>query len=93
MATARKTPVTGSFGATGTTAPFVTREGFNISLSGFGDATVELQRSFNAGISWLTVESYTADMEKRVDDPESGVWYRFECTIYSSGTITYRISG
>lgn len=92
MAQAQKNPITGSFTGTGTSAAFVTRGGFNISLSGFGSATVKLQRSFDAGSTWRDVESFTADVERRVDDPESGVFYRFNCSSHTSGTISYRIS-
>lgn len=86
-------PVSGSFTGTGTSNDFITRAGFNLSLSGFGTATVQLQRSFDQGSTWLVVESFTADAERRVDDPEAGVHYRLECTVYTSGTIAYRLSG
>ncbi len=93
MTEAQRVPVAGSFTATGASSHFVTRRGFNLSLSGFGTATVELQRSFDQGATWLTVKSYTAAVERVVDDPEHGVYYRLECTSYSSGTILYRMSG
>lgn len=92
MAQATKNPVEGTFGATGNSNPFVTREGFNLSLSGFGTATVVLQRSFDQGSNWRDVESFDADAEKRVDDPESGVYYRLNCSAYTSGPIAYRLS-
>jgi len=89
---AERQPVSGSFTGTGVSSAFVTRGGFNLSLSGFGTATVELQRSFDKGSTWKTVSSFTASAEKRVDDPEKAVYYRFECTAHSSGTIAYRLS-
>jgi len=92
MAEVFKTPVTGTFTSTGASAAFVTREGFNISLRDFGDAEVQLQRSFDKGVNWGVVEAFTANAEKRVDDPESGVYYRFNCSSYTSGTIVYRLS-
>lgn len=92
MAVAKREPVTGSFTGADTSLAFVTAGGFNLSLSGFGTATVQLQRSFNKGSTWKVVESYTSDTEKRCDDPEVGVWYRFQCTDYTSGPIVYRIS-
>ena len=92
MPVAFRTPVTGNFtGATASEA-FATKSGFNMSLSGFGSATVQLQRSFDEGTSWKVVESFTADAERRVDDPGVGVWYRFSCSVYTSGTIAYRLS-
>lgn len=92
MAQAQKTPVEGTFSATGVSSNFVAREGFNLSLSGFSGDTVQLQRSFDNGVTWKVVESFTADAEKRVDDPESNIFYRLECTVYSAGTILYRLS-
>lgn len=87
-----KEPITGSFGANGSSDMFVTRAGFNMSLSGFGSATVILQRSFDRGVTWKNVENFTADAERRVDDPEKNVYYRLTCTGYGSGTIAYRLS-
>ena len=50
------------------------------------------ERSFDQGVTWLVVESLTANSEKRADDPGAGVYWRFECTSYSSGTLAYRMS-
>lgn len=94
MSQARRDAVSGTFTAADqTSGDFVTRGGFNISLSGFGTATVTLQRSFDKGSTYVDVEAFTGSAERRVDDPESGVWYRFYCTAHSSGTIAYRLSG
>jgi len=84
--------MTGTFGATGTSASFAAEPKFNISVSGFGTATVALQRSFDDGSSWKTIESYTADTEKYATEVEAGVLYRLNCTAYTSGTIAYRLS-
>ncbi len=92
MAQATRNPVTGSFTGVSASNPFVTRGGFNMSLSGFGSATVVLQRSFDQGDTWKDVESFSGDVERRVDDPEHGVFYRLSCTVYTSGTIAYRLS-
>lgn len=92
MAEPTRKPVSGSFTGTGASDEFVTRGGFNLSLQGFGTATVVLQRSFDQGVTWGDVESFTASAERRVDDPEAGVRYRVECTSHLSGTITYRLS-
>lgn len=90
---AQITPVTGSFTGTTASAPFAGGvKGFNISLSGFGSATVDLERSFDKGVTWLVVESFTADTERRVDDPAQDIYYRFNVSTYGSGTIVYRIS-
>lgn len=84
--------VTGSFTATGQSSQIGLRGNFNISLSGFGTATVALQRSFDDGSSWKTVEEFTADAEQYGFEPEAGVVYRFNCSAYTSGTIAYRLS-
>lgn len=92
MAQATRDAVVGTFTGLDNSASFVTAEGFNLSLSGFGSATVQLQRSFDQGATWLVVDSFTADVEKVVDDPEVGVYYRLEATSHTSGTIAYRMS-
>lgn len=84
--------VTGTFTATGQSSTMDVEETFNVSLSGFGSATVALQRSFDNGSTWKTIESYTADTEKYGTEIETGVIYRLNCTAYTSGTITYRLS-
>lgn len=90
--TATRNPVAGTFTGVAVSNAFVTRAGFNMSLSGFDMATVKLQRSFDDGATWRDVETFVGDAERRVDDPEAGVWYRLNCTSYTSGTISYRLS-
>lgn len=84
--------VTGSFTGTGQSSSVVITGGFNLSLSGFGSGTVSIERSFDNGSTWNTIESYTTDTEKRGCEPENGILYRLNCSDYSSGTIVYRIS-
>ena len=81
---------TGTFGATGTsTADFISGK-FSLTLSGYGSATVQLQRSFDSGSNWKVVETFTADDEVIVEEAVAqGVQYRLECTVYGSGTIAY----
>lgn len=67
---------------------------FNISVeftTGSGVGTVALQRSFDGGTTWRTVEQYTSDTEKVGEAPEN-IQYRLNCTAYTSGTIEGRIS-
>lgn len=86
-------PITGAFGATAASAALKVNRGyFNVSLSGTWAGTVKLQRSFDAGSTWLVVSSHTADVESVVHQPETDVQYRFECTAYTSGSCVYRIS-
>jgi hypothetical protein len=99
--------VTGSFTATGQSAPFAplvaqrnTANGFNVSVSGTFVATVQLERSFDNGTTWFvcssdasgTTASWTAPFSVIAEEPEPGVIYRLNCTAYTSGTATYRIS-
>lgn len=88
--TAKK--ITGTFGATGQSDSIDLAGQFNLSLSGWGSATVRLERSFDGGSSWVVVKSYTVDAEEVGDAPEPGVLYRLNCTSYTSGTIAYRLS-
>jgi hypothetical protein len=87
-----KRVMTGTFGATGQSAAIELTGPFNVSVSGFGTATVALQRSFDNGITWLNVESYNSNTERVGDEPEAGVFYRFSCSAYTSGTLAYRLS-
>ena len=99
------TSVTGTFGETGQSPsfrPVLRRLGegqFNVSLSGTFVATVALERSFD-GTNWFTCSrdsagtaaSWTAPMSVVVEEPEAGVLYRLNCTAFTSGTVTYRMS-
>ena len=85
--------VEGQFTAAGQVSSPVQLEGyFNVSVSGFGAATVGLERSFDGGTSWRTVESYTSNTDKVGHEPEVGILYRLNATAYTSGPISYRLS-
>lgn len=91
--------ISGSFAGTGASPAIALRGKFNFSLSGFGSATVRLERSFDGGSSWkvvskpdLSAASFTADVDGVGEEPEIGLVYRFNCTVHSSGTIAYRVS-
>jgi hypothetical protein len=99
--------VTGTFTATGQSASFApsvdarsTTNGFNVSASGTFVATAQLERSFDNGVSWFvcssdaagTAASWTAPFSVVAQEPTAGVLYRLNCTAYTSGTVTYRIS-
>lgn len=96
------TAVTGTFTATGQSATFVAPSAlsgeFNVSLSGTWAGTVALQRSFDAGSTWVTVSkpdlteaAFTSNASFSVKEPEPGARYRLNCTTYTSGTVTYRL--
>jgi hypothetical protein len=84
--------VSGQFTGTGASSDVALYGKFNVSVQGFGSATVALQRSFDGGSTWNTVESYTSGTDKVGEEPEVGILYRLDCTAYSSGTIAYRLS-
>jgi hypothetical protein len=99
--------VTGTFTAIGQSAsyapPVAPRNtntgGFNVSTWGTFVASVQLERSFDNGTTWLPLTAagnqlyaWTAPASENGAEPEAGVLYRLNCTAYTSGTINYRIS-
>lgn len=83
--------LSGTITGTGTTANTQMWGKFNLSLTGFGAATVSLERSIDGGVNWGTVESFTADAEK-IGECADSAKFRLNCTAYTSGTISYRLS-
>lgn len=79
--------VSGSFTGTGASGTLTTKE-FAFSVSGTFSATVAIQRSFDGGTTWRTVESHTEAAEKSGDNG-SECLMRLECTAYTSGTVNY----
>jgi hypothetical protein len=73
---------------------------FNVSLWGTFSATVQLQRSFDGGTTWLPVSSdpagdplqWTVPVSLTWTEVEHTVGYRLACTAYTSGTANYRLS-
>lgn len=94
--------VTGTFAATGQSSAICfgpDGNGGNVSIFGTFSATLALQRSFDGGTTWINVTDaygtalpYTAPATFRVDEPERGVIYRLNCSAYTSGTVSYRLS-
>jgi hypothetical protein len=92
--------IAGSFAGTGPSAAIAVSGRFNITLGGFGSATVKVERSFDGGSNWHVASrdaagneaAYTANASLVADEPERGVLYRLNCTAFSSGPIAYRIS-
>lgn len=101
-----KKVVSGSFTATGNSLGLPVLEAtkehpifINLSVYGTFSGTWSLQRSFDNGTTWNdttkndgTANSFTAAVENRFDEYESGVLYRISCSSYTSGTIYYRMS-
>lgn len=69
---------------------------FNVSVSGSSWAgTVDLQRSFDGGSTWVDVDSWTANTEAVVNEPQAaGLYYRIGMKNggYTSGTVYLRLS-
>ena len=71
------------------------RNGYlNISVSGTFVASVILQRSFDNGTTWKTVETFTGEKESAITDYENDVLYRLGVATggFTSGTIAVRLS-
>lgn len=101
FAPSAKTAITGTFAATGQSASFTPIAGreFNVTLRGTFVATVQLERSFDAGANWSPITAagtqlylWTAPASETAEEPQYGVLYRLNDTAYTSGTVTYRIS-
>jgi len=92
-------PLTGTFTATGDSDWVPVQGDAGISLSGGATATVVLEKSYDLGVTAVTVSKdltptdaeFTGDIELIVFEPEPYVLYRWSCTAYTSGTVTYRI--
>ena len=67
---------------------------FNFSLSGTWVGIVFIQRSFDAGTTWLDVANYTANIEDTGTETETRTLYRagIKTGGYTSGTAVVRIS-
>lgn len=80
-------------GETSTISPRTpSRSGYlSISLSGTWAGTMTVQRSFDSGVTWVDVISYTANTEKALREEEIGVLYKLKMTLYTSGTAIARL--
>ncbi len=66
---------------------------FNLSISGTWTGTVTCQRSFDVGVTWLDVETWTANAEEFGFEPERDVYYHVGVKLTDSitGTANVRI--
>ena len=94
-----QTVVSGTFAATGTSAnaPFIGK--FNFALWGVFVGTVNLQKSYDGGTTWIIARdmngnamTLTAADTRVIEEDEPGVLYDVNCSAYTSGTVNYRIS-
>lgn len=73
---------------------------FNFTITGTFVGTVELQRSFDSGVTYVPVSKgssgnaadYTTPASLVVLEPEPGILYRAIMLAYTSGTATVRLS-
>lgn len=88
----------GTFTGTGRSATFTPKQGaaFNVSLWGSFAATVQMERSFDNGVTWLPLTAagtqlykWTAPASEISVEPMPGVLYSLNCTSYTSGTVNY----
>lgn len=83
--------------AAGSTTSIFVNGNFNASLTGTFVATMQLERSFDGGVTFQpltaggTPITYTTIMSESFYEPEIDALYRWRCTAYTSGTITCRI--
>lgn len=94
--------LTGTFTATGQSTVLTVAGKINVLITG-GIGTVAIERSFD-GTNWFVISRDTAGTDASyttatdtafngsLEEPEDGVQYRLNCTAYTSGTITYRVS-
>lgn len=94
--------LSGSFTGTGTSAVVQIFGRFNLSITGTFVGTVALQRADSSGGTYTAVARDTSGTQATftsafqglsMEEDEQGMWYRLECTAYTSGTINYRIGG
>lgn len=83
--------VGGTFTGTGASAE-IAASGHAMTLSLVQTAgVVQLQRSFDDGVTWNVCRAFGSSVEADVSALETGVLYRLECTSYTSD-IDYRLS-
>lgn len=103
--------VTGTFSATGVSASFTAVPGFDVWLTLFCTVaavqTIVLERSTDAGTTWLQLTSsaglalgsYAVNASGAAtilqavvsSEADSGALYRLRCSAYTSGTVAYRL--
>ncbi len=97
----------GTFTATGQSSALgiAIKGKFNLLMFGAATtvATVSLERSFDEGVTFTTVTDkdglliehvFASDVQLNAsfEEPESNVRYRLNCTAFTSGTVTFRLS-
>lgn len=72
--------------------------------NGAWNASVRLERSFDGGTTWIVAgdssgpngqaiyNTINIDVSRLAGEPERGVVYRLNCTVFTSGPVNYRLS-
>lgn len=101
MTNAGKTVVEGTFTETAEGTAVAIQGHANVLIGGSFVATVQVQKSFDGGVTWFIVSrdsagalaEYTSPgFNGTIIEPESQILYRVECTAFTSGTVIWRIS-
>jgi hypothetical protein len=74
---------------------------YNVAIGGTFVATLQIERSFDGGATYVPLSgatigvtaTFAAPTTFRGVEPERGVLYRVNCTAFTSGPATVRISG
>ena len=88
----------GAFSAAGASTGIAIRGTYNFSLWGTFVATCEVDRSFDLGVTWIgltalgTALTWSGPATEVLSEPEAGVYYRVNCTSWTSGSVNYRLS-
>ena len=90
---------------TGNSVATVFYGAFNVALSGTFSGTVQFEKSYDGGITWIalardvsgTLASYALawtaqSFNLTMCEIEPVVAWRIRCTAFTSGTLTYRLS-
>lgn len=92
--------LTGTFSGTGQSTTQVLWGVFNLFIYGTFSGSVQLERSWDTGVTWVpvsasqlgTTAAYTYPISLSFQEIEPGMLYRLNCTSFSSGPIQYRIA-
>jgi len=90
--------ITGSFTGTGSSSTMTNLatldadKKMTVSISGGFSATMNLERSYDAGGTWNVVKSYTAPIEENLDTPSDAFVYRLTCSSFTSGQVDYALA-
>ena len=81
-----------SFAATGRSEKLAIKGSASLSISGVFVATVRLERSFDQGVTWHVVASFTAPFQGTINGAGGDdTLYSLNVSAYTSGTVVTRV--